>query len=221
MKTIYKLRPQWSRKNNYVTALQNIIVLIILLLVSPCVLAANGACQASKNSMSIYNDFRSKYPFHFQTVGLAEYSDNSCLFLIAEPTPEVTEEGIRQVFSQYDYSLDIKKHKLGYDGYIKDVIVVVRSINHGQTVQLEKRLHKLLYGSDYKAERATLELPVKKGKAFFSKDNINYKISLAELNDWFITKNELFFNTQGEKCGVKTFLNTDRSGVYLSENLDS
>jgi len=217
MKTIYKLRPQWSRKNNYVTALQNIIVLIILLLVSPCVLAANGACQASKNSMSIYNDFRSKYPFHFQTVGLAEYSDNSCLFLIAEPTPEVTEEGIRQVFSQYDYSLDIKKHQLGYDGYIKDVLIVVRSVSHGQTVQLEKKLHKLLYASDYKAERATLELPVKKGKVFFTKDNINYKISLAELNDWFITKNELFFNTQGEKFGIKSLLNSARSGVYLSE----
>lgn len=217
MKTIYKPRPQRSQSNKNVATLWGITTLIVLLLMSPNLLVANGACQASTNSTSVYTDFRAKYPFHFQTVGLAEYPDNSCLFLIAEPTPEVTEEGIRQVFSQYDYSLDIKKHKLGYDGYIKDVLIVVWSISHEQTVQLEKRLHKLLYASDYKAERATLELPVKKGKAFFSKDNINYKISLAELNDWFITKNELFFNTQGEKYGVKFLLNSARSGVYLSD----
>jgi len=217
MKTINKMRPEWSRKSNNVPALQSIIVLIILHLVSPCVLAENGACQASRNSTSIYNDFRSKYPFHFQTVGLAEYADNSCLFLIAEPTPEVTEEDIRKVFSQYDYSMEVKKHKLGYDGYIKDVLIVIRTVSHEQTVQLEKRLHKLLYGSDYKAERATLELPVKKGKAFFSIDNINYKISLAELNDWFITKNEMFFDAQGQRFGVKSLLNSVRSGVYLSE----
>lgn len=217
MNTFNKFKPERLQKTNVVTALWS-IVLSILLLVSPCVLAENGACQAAKNSTSIYNDFRTKYPFHFQTVGLAEYPDNSCLFLIAEPTPEVTEEGIRQVLSQFDYSLDIKKHQLGYDGYIKDVLIVVRSVSHGQTIQLEKKLHKLLYASDYKAERATLELPVKKGKAFFSKDNINYKISLAELHDWFITKNELFFDAQGQRFGVKNLLNSTRSGVYLSDN---
>ena len=217
MKTINKFRPERLQKNNVVTALWS-VVLSILLLASPSLFAENGACQASRNSSSVYNDFRNKYPFHFQTVGLAEYPDNSCLFLISEPTPDVTEEGIRQMFSQYDYSLDVRKHKLGYDGYIKDVLIVVRSISHGQIVQIEKKLHKLLYSSEYKAERATLELPVKKGKAFFSKNNINYKISLAELNDWFITKNELFFNASGERFGVKSLLNSNRSGVFLSEN---
>lgn len=217
MKTINKFRPERLQKNNVVTALWS-VVLSILLLASPSLFAENGACQASRNSSSVYNDFRNKYPFHFQTVGLAEYPDNSCLFLISEPTPDVTEEGIRQMFSQYDYSLDVRKHKLGYDGYIKDVLIVVRSISHGQIVQIEKKLHKLLYSSDYKAERATLELPVKKGKAFFSKYNINYKISLAELNDWFIAKNELFFNASGERFGVKSLLNSNRSGVFLSEN---
>lgn len=216
MKTINKIRPERLQKTNVVTALWS-AVLSILLLASSSLFAENRACQASNNSKSVYNDFRNKFPFHFQAVGLAEYPDNSCLFLIAEPTPDVTEEGIRQVFSQYDYYLDIKKHKLGYDGYIKDVLIVVRSISHGQTIQLEKKLHKLLYASDYKAERATLELPVKKGKAFFSKGNINYKISLAELNDWFITKNELFFDAQGQKFGVKSLLNSTQSGVYLSE----
>ena len=217
MKTINKIRSERLQKTNVVTTLWS-VVLSILLLASSSLFAENRACQASKNSTSIYNDFRSKYPFHFQTVGLAEYPDNSCLFLIAEPTPEATEESIRQVFSQFDYSLDIKKHQLGYDGYIKDVLIVVRSVSHGQTIQLEKKVHKLLYASDYKAERATLELPVKKGKAFFSKDNINYKISLAELNDWFITKNELFFDAQGQRFGVKNLLNSTRSGVYLSDN---
>lgn len=218
MKTMNELRPIGSQKNKNVMTLLGMIVLSVLLLASPSVLAKDAPCQASRKSMSVYKDFRSKYPFHYQTVGLAEYPDNSCLFLISEPAPEVTEESIRQLFSQYDYSLDIRKHKLGYDGYIKDVLVVVRSVSHVQTIQLEKKLHKLLFSSCYKAERATMKLPVEKSKVFFSKDNINYKISLAELNDWFLAKNELFFNSQGEKFGIKNLLDSSRSGVYLSVN---
>ena len=78
MKTIYKPRPQRSQSNKNVATLWGITTLIVLLLMSPNLLAANGACQASTNSTSVYTDFRAKYPFHFQTVGLAEYPDNSC-----------------------------------------------------------------------------------------------------------------------------------------------
>lgn len=173
--------------------------------------------EASKNMNAIYDGFRNKYPFHFQTIGVAEYSDNSCLFLISEPSPNVTEYAIRQIFGSNDYSLQTIQHKFGYDGYIKDVIIVVSSVTHDQVLLLEKNLHRLLFSSDYKAERSSLLLPVDKGKQFFSSRNLNYQISLAELYNWFIENKELFLSPNNQRVTVPTLLSNSRAGVYLSD----
>lgn len=174
--------------------------------------------EAYKHSNSVYDEFRAKYPLHFQCVGKSEYSDKSCLFLISEPSPAVTENAIRKVFGSNDYSLQIKQQKLGYDGYIKDVIIAVSSVTHDQVINLEKSLHKLLFCSDYKAERATLHLPVSEGRIFFTSKNLNYQISLAELYNWFIEKKELFLTPNNQRVTVSTLLSNSRGGVYLSEN---
>lgn len=174
-------------------------------------------CEASRNASAVYGDYRNKYPFHFQTVGVAEYPDNSCLFLISEPSPNVTEDALHQVFASKDYSLQTKLHKLGYDGYIKDVVVIVSSVTHEQVIQLEKNLHKLLFSSDYKSDRSTLLLPVVKGRQFFSSQNLNYQISLAELYNWFIENKELFITPNNQRVTVPTLLSNSRAGVYLSD----
>lgn len=174
-------------------------------------------CDALRNVSTVYDGFRSKYPFHFQTVGVAEYPDNSCLFLVSEPSPEVSENAIRQVFLAYDYFLQVKKHKLGYDGYIKDVVIVVNAVTHDQISQLENNLHRLLFSTDYKAERSTLQLPVNDGRRFFSSGNLNYQISLAELHNWFITSKELFLTPNNQKVSIQTMLVNSRPGVYLSD----
>lgn len=168
---------------------------------------------------SVYDDFRSKFPFHFQCVGIAEYpEDLSCIFLISEPPPSVTENEISKVFSSNDYSLEIKQQKLGYDGYIKDVVLTVSSVTHDQVIELEKSLHKLLYSSDYKAERATLRLPVSEGRKYFSSKSINYQISLAELHNWFINNKdkELFMIPNNQNASVSSLLKNAQAGVYLS-----
>lgn len=176
--------------------------------------------EAYKHSNSVYDDFRTKYPLHFQCLGKAEYpEDKSCLFLISEPSPAVTENAIRKVFGSSDYSLQIKQQKLGYDGYIKDVIIAVSSVTHDQVVNLEKSLHKLLFSSDYKAERATLHLPVSEGRKFFSSKSLNYQISLAELHNWFIYNKdkELFLMPNNQNASVSSLLKNSQTGVFLSD----
>ena len=195
-----------------------ILVITMLSFVPQKVYAGNNDCYASQNLMSVYNDFRSKYPFHYQTVGLAEYIDNSCMFLISEPTPDVSEQSIRHLFSQYDYSLLVLKHKLGYDGYIKDILIVVRSVSHDQILQLESKIHKLLFSTNYKAEKTTLRLPVDSRRKYFTDKSLNYQVSIAELNDWFIINNELFEISQNQKLSIKKILNSSISGVFFSEN---
>ena len=180
--------------------------------------AESQNCQAAKEASSVYKGYRDKFPFHYQTIGLAEYPDNSCLFLISEPPEKVREHDIRLLFSNYDYSLTIKTHKIGYDGFIKDVVIVINNISADDRIKLTNSIHKLLFSTDYKARRATIKLPVNEGRLFFSEKSINYSISLAELHDWFIVKNELFTDTQGHKFGVKNLLRSERTGVFLSDN---
>lgn len=176
--------------------------------------------EAYKHSNTVYNDFRTKYPFHFQCVGIAEYpEDQSYLFLISEPSPAVTENAIRQVLGSSDYSLQIKQQKLGYDGYIKDVVIALTSLTHDQMIQLEKSLHQLLFSSDYKAERSTLRLPVSEGRKFFSSKSLNYQISLAELHNWFINNKdkELFLMPNNQNASVSSLLKNSQAGVFLSD----
>jgi hypothetical protein len=175
-------------------------------------------CQAAKEASSVYHGYREKFPFHFQTVGLAAYPDSSRLFLISEPPERVTEQDIRLLFSDHDYSLTIKQNKLGYDGYIKDVLIVVNNLSSDERMRLTNSIHKLLFSTDYKAQRATIKLPVNEGRIFFSENSINYSISLAELQDWFIVRNELFTDMQGHTFGVKKLLKSERTGVFLSDN---
>lgn len=179
----------------------------------------NQSVEAYKHSNSVYDEFRTKYPFHFQCIGKAEYPDKSCLFLISEPSPAVTENAIRKVFGSSDYSLQIKQQKLGYDGYIKDVIIAVSSVTHDQVIKLEKTLHRLLFSSDYKAERATLQLPVSEERKFFSSKSLNYQVSLAELHNWFINNKdkELFLMPNNQNASVSSLLKNSQAGVYLSD----
>lgn len=218
------MKNQWEHKMTIKRALINgkkqaFLALVLMTFNTICMSAQTNVCQASKQAMSVYNDFRQKFPHHFQSVCASDvYADGSCLFIISQPTPDVAESEIRKLFTPFSYSLEIIKHPLGYDGYIKDVLVVVKNVNDSQVIELKKGLHQLLYSSSYKADRATIKLPVKAYRGYFAKDNINYSISPGELNDWFITKNEPFTNDQGQKFGVKTLLNSNTTGVFFSES---
>jgi hypothetical protein len=136
---------------------------------------------AFQNQNNIHADFRKNFKYHYQTVGLAEYPDSSYLFVISEPSPQVSVEDIQTIFSKFNCDFKIKKHKIGYDGFAKDMLVSVgRAINENIT-NLKEELHTKLYFNSYKSERSTIELPVKESRQYFSKSNLNYEISLAEL----------------------------------------
>lgn len=176
------------------------------------------SCEASRRAETIYSDYRNKYPFHYQTVGVAEFPDRSALILISEPSPTVTEHSLRQLFSGLDHSLQVRKHKLGYDGFITDVLVVLNAVSHDQVGRMVEEIHEQMFSSPYKAEKSTLQLPVSRGRQFFSENNLNFQISLAELHDWFIVKKELFLAADDRKVTMATLLKDSRPGVYLSDS---
>jgi hypothetical protein len=174
--------------------------------------------QAFQNGEIIHSDFRENFKYHFQTVGLAEYPDSSYVFVISEPSPQVSEEDIKMIFSQFNCDYEIKQHKIGYDGFARDMLVVVGKATKENITNLKNNLHSKLYFTPYKSERSTIELPVKESRQYFSKSNLNYEISLAELNKWFMEENELFVDANNNIFPITEILSNNKYGVFFSKD---
>lgn len=173
---------------------------------------------AYEDLAKIHSDFRKNFKHHFQAVGLAEYPDSSYIFVVSEPGPQVSTEDIKNIFSKFNCDFQIKQHKIGYDGFAKDMLVIVGKATEDNMTHLKNNLHSILYFSPYKSERSTITLPIKHCRQYFSESNLNYEISLAELNKWFIEENELFIDTCGNTFSINEALNNNKYGVFFSKN---
>jgi hypothetical protein len=166
---------------------------------------------------SLYDDFRKKYRFHFQTVGLAQLPDSSKMILISEPPPHFEIDSIKSICEKFTHTVELKKHKIGYDGWITDVIILLGNATEENVKNLLTKLSKELYFSDYKVK--PLMLPAENKRVYFTKSNIDYRISLHEFNEWFIENEEPFLvlddTTQTET--IKTIFKEQKRGIYFSQ----
>lgn len=170
---------------------------------------------AYKYENEVWEDFRQKYPFHLQTIGITEIQeDQSFQLIISEPPPHVTKSELNNFFTGYDFSMDVKKHPLGIDGWVKDVSVVLNNVNLDQVEALIESLSKLLFHSSYKAH--TLDLS--KTPSNLIKERINYQISAAEIEDWLITKSEKFYEIDESdyEYSVNELLANEIEGIFYS-----
>ena len=165
---------------------------------------------------SIYTDFRKKYRFHFQTVGMAHFSDSSRMILISEPPPHFEIDSIQSIFVKFTHAVEVKKHKIGYDGRISDVMILLGNATDENVRNLLPKLYKELFFSDYKPK--PVSLPADNERIYFTKSNIDYRISLHEFNEWFIENEEPFFmlddTTRTET--VQSIFKEQRRGIYFS-----
>lgn len=167
---------------------------------------------------STYKNFRDHFRFHFQTIALAKFADSSKLIVISEPPPYFEVDSIKSIFSEFNHSVEIVKHPMGYDGFVKDIMISVANATDENIELRIKQLSKLLYLSDYKP--VVTNLPVKEERVYFSKDNLDYQISLYEFNQWFIEDQEVFIDIQDttQKFTVDKIFKTQKRGVFFSEN---
>lgn len=166
---------------------------------------------------SIYADFRKKYRFHFQTVGLAEFADNSKMILIGEPPPYFEIDSIKSICNQYTHAVELKKHKTGYDGFLSDIVIILGNATEENTNNILTKLYKELYFSDYKSK--PIALPAENKRVYFTKSNIDYRISLQEFNDWFIENEEIFIVLEdtAKKETIKSIFKEGKRGIYFSQ----
>jgi hypothetical protein len=91
---------------------------------------------------SIYNDFRKNYRFHFQTIGLAQLPDSSKLILISEPPPHFEIDSIKNICEKFTHSVELKKHKIGYDGWISDIIILLGNSTEENVKNIVSKISK-------------------------------------------------------------------------------
>ncbi len=174
-------------------------------------------CAAAVASDSIYKDFRKKYRFHYQTIGMASFADSSRMILLADLPPHFETDSVATIFEKFTHKAELRKHTIGYDGYTTDMVILLGNATQENCDRLIKRLNRELFLSDYKP--TVMTLPAKQKRQYFAKENIDYQISLNEFNTWFIEEGEGFI-TLDDTSHVQTvsdmFASQSR-GVYFSQ----
>ncbi len=165
---------------------------------------------------SIYNDFRNHCPFHFQMLGLAKFADSSYVFVASEPAPFVRIDSVVKVFEKFNIHAEIKTHPVGYDGWVKDIVVCVGRATSENISNLTRKLNQILYLSDYKSH--AVPLPLKTSRVYFSGEKLNYRISLSEINQWFIEDPEAFVELPdtAKTFSIPSILKEKKTGVFYS-----
>ena len=148
------------------------------------------SCAAAVAFDSVYKDFRKKYRFHYQTIGLASFADSSRMILLSDIPPHFETDSITPICAKFNHKVGFCKHAIGYDGYVTDVAILLANATQENCDNLIRRLNRELFFSDYKP--AVTKLPVEHKRQYFAKENIDYQITLNEFNTWFIEEGEEF-----------------------------
>lgn len=148
------------------------------------------SCEAAAVADSIHKDFRKKYRFHYQTIGMASFADSSRMILLSDLPPHFETDSISSIFSKFTHKVELRKHPIGYDGYVTDLMILLGNATQENCDNLIKKLNKELFFSEYKP--VVMPLPVEQKRQYFAKENIDYQITLNEFNIWFMEDGEGF-----------------------------
>ena len=174
-------------------------------------------CEAMTMTDSIYTDFRKKYRFHFQTIGMASFADSSRMILLSALPPHFETDSIAPIFSKFTHTMELRKHHIGYDGYVTDMVILLGNATEENCDKLIKRLNRELFFSEYKP--TVMPLPAENRRQYFAKESIDYQITLDEFNTWFMEEGEGFITPDdtGSVMTVSDFFANRASGVYFSQ----
>ncbi len=173
--------------------------------------------EAAKEADSIYNDFRKKFRFHYQTIAMASFADSSRMILLSDIPPHFETDSIAPIFAKFTHKTEIKKHPIGYDGYVTDVIILLGNATQENCDNLIRRLNRELFFSDYKP--VVMALPAAEKRQYFAEESIDYQITLNEFNTWFMEEGEGFVHLDdtSKVLTVPDLFAQKARGVYFSQ----
>ena len=175
------------------------------------------SCMAAVATDSIYKDFRKKYRFHFQTIGMASFADSSRMILLSDLPPHFETDSVAPIFAQFTHKAELRKHTIGYDGYTTDMLIILGNATQENCDRLIRRLNQELFLSDYKP--TVMPLPAEHKRQYFARENIDYQITLNEFNNWFIEEGEGFITLDDTSTvlTVADMFALRSRGVYFSQ----
>jgi len=175
------------------------------------------SCEAAGTMDSIYKDFRKKYRFHYQTIGMASFADSSRMILLSDLPPHFETDSVAPIFAKFTHKTELRKHPIGYDGYVTDMIILLGNATQENCDKLIKRLNKELFFSEYKP--TVTPLPVEHKRQYFAKENIDYQITLNEFNTWFIEDGEPFITLEDTNniLTIADMFAQQSRGVFFSQ----
>ncbi|HSE19482.1 MAG TPA: hypothetical protein VLB46_20635 [Pyrinomonadaceae bacterium] len=162
----------------------------------------------------LWRGYRQTFPFHSQVIALSEpATDGSRTLIVSEPPPHVTlGEILTSVGSDLLLNHQVKKQHIGYDGWVKDVVIAIKGNDEAALQSMLSRLNQRLFFTSYKSY--TLRLPVRLRTTAL---DLNLAVTPTELNQWVVNEAEQFFPVEGG--AAETFASLSRqlsSGVYVS-----
>jgi len=174
-------------------------------------------CEVFVQKDSIYKDFRSKYRFQFQTIGIVAFSDSSRLIVISEPPPYFEIDSIKSILAKFSHAVETRNHPFGYDGFVTDILISMVNATDENVQNVVKKLSEALYLSDYKP--VSITLPVENKRIYFSEENLDYQISLYEFHEWFLKNDEPFIQLQDTNIiyTVSSIFENKYTGVFFSQ----
>ncbi|MBP5540682.1 MAG: hypothetical protein J6X88_03440 [Bacteroidales bacterium] len=175
------------------------------------------SCAAALATDSIYRDFRNKYRFHYQTIGMASFADSSRMILLSDIPPHFETDSISPIFAQFTHKTEAHRHPIGYDGYVTDIVILLGNATLENCNKLIRQLNRKLFFSDYKP--TVMTLPAEHKRQYFARENIDYQLTLNEFNSWFMEEGEAFIHLDDttKAMTVSDLFELQARGVYFSQ----
>lgn len=185
----------------------------VLLLLSAC-FCGTARPDVSTPSQTDWQNFRKAYPYHIQGIALGAPMDGCQTLIVAEPPPGVTLEGLQRIDPDVFGSPAVMKQRIGYDGWVKDVVVSLPVRTPQDLRQLTDRLSIYLFGTAYKS----YVIPIAQDPVI-EKPKLNIHVTATDLNKWLFTAREQFARSAGAApATLPDVLNAGHSGLYYSES---
>ena len=174
------------------------------------------SCAAALATDSIYRDFRNKYRFHYQTIGMASFADSSRMILLSDIPPHFETDSISPIFAQFTHKTEAHRHPIGYDGYVTDIVILLGNATLENCNKLIRQLNRKLFFSEYKP--TVMTLPAEHKRQYFARENIDYQLTLNEFNNWFMEEGEAFIHLDDttKAMTVSDLFELQARGVYFS-----
>ena len=165
---------------------------------------------------SVCDVFRHDFRMHYQTIATATFPDSSRIILIAEPAPFFDPDSLESICSRFTHQTSRRNFKIGYDGYVTDMAVVLGNATTENLDNLVAKISQQLYLSDYKPN--AIDLLGGDKRHYFTGDNLDYQITLGEFDDWFFAAGEAFIDESdtANDLTVSDMFQQKRRGVFFS-----